>query len=319
MRSLQVASRAGDGAASADANHEMRDTAVRLVPDLGSCLLVVRGRVRQVVVLIRLPAVRILLLESRRDRVIGPRVLRIDVRRADDDLGAEGLQRVDLLLRLFVGRREDALVAFDHGGDCQAHAGIARGPLDNRSARLQEPPALGVLDHPDGHPILDGVAWIERLDLGQHRGIDDTLGDSVDSHHRCVADGLEDGAADLVHVKIMSHCQAFETNLNPDADDVHAAPQIGSRASVPMFLSLEDWMSRLGVATVTLAVLLAASGTDAQTRGVREAISLHPENPHYFLWRGRPTILITSAEHYGAVLNLDFDFRRYRIRSLPRA
>ncbi len=78
-----------------------------------------------------------------------------------------------------------------------------------------------------------------------------------------------------------------------------------------MFLSLEDWMSRLGVATVTLAVLLAASGTDAQTRGVREAISLHPENPHYFLWRGRPTILITSAEHYGAVMKVDFDFRRF--------
>ncbi|MEW6235265.1 MAG: putative collagen-binding domain-containing protein [Candidatus Omnitrophota bacterium] len=36
-------------------------------------------------------------------------------------------------------------------------------------------------------------------------------------------------------------------------------------------------------------------------------IQLHPENPHYFLFRGEPTILITSGEHYGAVLNLDFD------------
>ena len=40
-------------------------------------------------------------------------------------------------------------------------------------------------------------------------------------------------------------------------------------------------------------------------------IALHPDNPHYFLWRGRPTILITSAEHYGAVMNLDFDYRKY--------
>ena len=40
-------------------------------------------------------------------------------------------------------------------------------------------------------------------------------------------------------------------------------------------------------------------------------ISLHPENPHYFLWRGEPTILITSGEHYGALLNLDFDYRTY--------
>lgn len=38
---------------------------------------------------------------------------------------------------------------------------------------------------------------------------------------------------------------------------------------------------------------------------------LHPENPHYFLWRDRPTVLITSAEHYGAVLNPDFDYARY--------
>ncbi len=36
-------------------------------------------------------------------------------------------------------------------------------------------------------------------------------------------------------------------------------------------------------------------------------ISLHPDNPHYLLFRGKPTVLITSTEHYGAVLNGDFD------------
>jgi Cellulase (glycosyl hydrolase family 5) len=40
-------------------------------------------------------------------------------------------------------------------------------------------------------------------------------------------------------------------------------------------------------------------------------IALDAGNPHYFHWRGRPTILLTSAEHYGAVINLDFDYRRY--------
>ncbi len=40
-------------------------------------------------------------------------------------------------------------------------------------------------------------------------------------------------------------------------------------------------------------------------------ISLHPENSHYFLYQGKPTILITSGEHYGAVVNLDFDYVRY--------
>jgi hypothetical protein len=42
-----------------------------------------------------------------------------------------------------------------------------------------------------------------------------------------------------------------------------------------------------------------------------QPIQLHPDNPHYFLWRGEPTILITSGEHYGAVMNLDFDYARY--------
>ena len=40
-------------------------------------------------------------------------------------------------------------------------------------------------------------------------------------------------------------------------------------------------------------------------------LALHPENPRYFLFRGRPTVLITSGEHYGAVLNLDFDAGPY--------
>lgn len=42
-----------------------------------------------------------------------------------------------------------------------------------------------------------------------------------------------------------------------------------------------------------------------------QPIQLHPANPHYFLFRGAPTLLITSAEHYGAVLNLDFDYHTY--------
>jgi len=39
--------------------------------------------------------------------------------------------------------------------------------------------------------------------------------------------------------------------------------------------------------------------------------TLHPQNPHYFLFRGEPTILITSGEHYGSVINKDFDYVKY--------
>jgi len=45
--------------------------------------------------------------------------------------------------------------------------------------------------------------------------------------------------------------------------------------------------------------------------GASSPLALHPDNPHYFLYHGKPTVLVTSAEHYGAVLNLDFDYEKY--------
>jgi hypothetical protein len=56
------------------------------------------------------------------------------------------------------------------------------------------------------------------------------------------------------------------------------------------------------------ALLLLAACISVQAG---EPIRLHPDNPHYFLFRGKPTILITSGEHYGAVLNLDFNYVKY--------
>jgi len=40
-------------------------------------------------------------------------------------------------------------------------------------------------------------------------------------------------------------------------------------------------------------------------------IRVHPENPHYYLYDGRLTVLVTSAEHYGAVVNGAFDYVAY--------
>src|SRR5439155_26693508 len=58
---------------------------------------------------------------------------------------------------------------------------------------------------------------------------------------------------------------------------------------------------------VSALVLIGLSRTAASA----EPLALHPKNPHYFLFRGKPAILITSGEHYGAVPNLDFDYRKY--------
>lgn len=58
-----------------------------------------------------------------------------------------------------------------------------------------------------------------------------------------------------------------------------------------------------------LTVILMAC--QPKTAEKQEVISLHPENPNYFLYKGKPTILITSGEHYGAVMNAEFNYEKY--------
>jgi len=62
--------------------------------------------------------------------------------------------------------------------------------------------------------------------------------------------------------------------------------------------------------SLVLAMAAAATAAPAAS-GAGEALRLHPDNPHYFLFRGQPAVLVTSGEHYGAVLNLDFDYVKY--------
>jgi hypothetical protein len=40
-------------------------------------------------------------------------------------------------------------------------------------------------------------------------------------------------------------------------------------------------------------------------------IRLHPQNAHYFEYKGEALILIASSEHYGAVINKKFDYKKY--------
>jgi len=42
-----------------------------------------------------------------------------------------------------------------------------------------------------------------------------------------------------------------------------------------------------------------------------QPISIHPDNPKYFLFRNKPLALITATEHYGSVANGRFNFERY--------
>lgn len=44
---------------------------------------------------------------------------------------------------------------------------------------------------------------------------------------------------------------------------------------------------------------------------VHSPVRLHPDNPRYFLYGGRPRVLITATEHYGSVINRNFDYNAY--------
>lgn len=69
--------------------------------------------------------------------------------------------------------------------------------------------------------------------------------------------------------------------------------------------------SSLRAAFCLIAIgVFSLSASAGAVRG-DEPLRLHPDNPHYFLFRGKPTIIVTSAEHYGAVLNLEFDYAKY--------
>jgi hypothetical protein len=49
----------------------------------------------------------------------------------------------------------------------------------------------------------------------------------------------------------------------------------------------------------------------AMTAAWSQPIRAHPDNPHYYLFHGRPTVLVTSAEHYGVVINRAFNYTAY--------
>ncbi|HUF60541.1 MAG TPA: hypothetical protein VMN36_00570 [Verrucomicrobiales bacterium] len=69
-------------------------------------------------------------------------------------------------------------------------------------------------------------------------------------------------------------------------------------------MKLRNWALRRWLWGIAASSTLAAAAQQT-------VLTLHPENSRYFLYGRRPAVLVTSAEHYGALLNLDFDFKVY--------
>lgn len=58
----------------------------------------------------------------------------------------------------------------------------------------------------------------------------------------------------------------------------------------------------------TVLFLLLATSLSIKAQ---QPLKLNSINPHYFEYGGKPVLLITSAEHYGAVINPDFNYVAY--------
>ncbi len=73
------------------------------------------------------------------------------------------------------------------------------------------------------------------------------------------------------------------------------------------------WIKRLraaltGVGSVLAAALLLLAMSPPAWA---EPTTVCPSNPHYFQYQGKPILLITSDQHYGAVIDRDFDYAKF--------
>jgi hypothetical protein len=76
--------------------------------------------------------------------------------------------------------------------------------------------------------------------------------------------------------------------------------------------NVRGFKTQITVSKCFIVSLLTSAATVMQTMAAPiETFRLHPKNPRYFEWHGKPTVLVTASEHYGAVLNLDFDYITY--------
>ena len=193
---LQVPSGAAHGTAGAGGAHEVRDAALRLLPDLRAGGVVVDFGIDGVVVLVGEDGIVVGRGDGAafHDVVVG--VVGRDGAGRDDHLGAERAQQPRLFLGHLVGHREHAAVALHRRRDREPHPGVAARGLDDQAAGLEPPLPFGGLDHRETDAVLDRAAGVEELRLRPHRRFH-ARRHPVQPDQRRPADRLEDGGVRL--------------------------------------------------------------------------------------------------------------------------
>jgi hypothetical protein len=67
--------------------------------------------------------------------------------------------------------------------------------------------------------------------------------------------------------------------------------------------SLSPFRRGLLVLLTSAVITLSTQTFAGSSRKSSEPLHLHPENPHYLVFQGRPAVLVASTEHYGAIMN----------------
>ena len=221
----QVARHAGDRAAGADADDEVRQAPAGLAPQLRPGRVVVRLRVGRVAVLVRLERAGDLLGQAVGDAVVGLRRLRRDVGRRDHDLGAVGAQQVDLLARHLVRHHRDHAVALQARGDREARCRCCPTSARRACRRGAGCRPLGRLDQPQRDAVLDRAARVEQLHLGDELRLE-AGADAAQPHERRLADRVEDRVSDVgLQRGVRDHGVESTT---PPGGEIRARPAYGS-------------------------------------------------------------------------------------------
>ncbi|MDJ1470427.1 hypothetical protein [Xanthocytophaga flava] len=65
------------------------------------------------------------------------------------------------------------------------------------------------------------------------------------------------------------------------------------------------------IKVVCILVMVSIGTLKPLMAQIENVLQLHPQNPHYFLYQNKPMVLVGSGEHYGSIINLDFDYKTY--------
>ena len=190
---FEVARRAADRAAGADAGDEDIEIAAGVGPELGAGGGFVDRRVGGVFKLLRDPGAG-----GDRGQFLRPLdgAAHPELGRGQDEFGAEAAQEGAALQAEGFGHREGQVIPLGGGDEGQCDAGIAAGGLDDARFGGQDAVLFRLLDHGTADAVLDRGQRVEELELGQDGGV---IGrdEAAQTDERRLKGGLDDGVVDL--------------------------------------------------------------------------------------------------------------------------